>query len=66
MAIQERNFRNILKKHILKMLQYQKEYWKKRYTVRWTKLGDERTKFFLAAATECYRLNTITSLNTED
>jgi hypothetical protein len=66
MAIQERNFRNILKKHILKMLQYQKEYWKKRYTVRWTKLGDERTKFFHAAATECYRLNTITSLNTED
>ena len=48
------------------MLRYKKEYWKKRYTVRWTKLGDEGTKFFHAAATERYRLNTITSLETDD
>jgi hypothetical protein len=34
--------------------------------VRWTKLGDEGTKFFHAAATERYRLNTITSLDTDD
>jgi hypothetical protein len=34
--------------------------------VRWTKLGDESTKFFHAASTERYRLNTITSLDTED
>jgi hypothetical protein len=48
----QRNFRSILKRHILKLLQWQKEYWKKRYSVRWTKLGDESTKFFHAAATE--------------
>jgi hypothetical protein len=64
--VQERNFRNILKKHILKLLQHQKEYWKQRYTVRWTKLGDESTRFFHAAATERYRINTIPSLDIED
>jgi len=64
--IQERNFRIILRRHILTLLKYQKEYWKKRYTVRWTKFGDESTKFFHAAATERYRHNTITSLETED
>jgi len=57
---QEYNFRKILKAHILRLLRYRKEYWKKRYTVRWTKLGDEGTKFFHAAATERYRINTIT------
>jgi ABC-type Fe3+-citrate transport system substrate-binding protein len=36
----ERNFRNILKGFIQKLLQHQREYWKKRYTIRWTKLGD--------------------------
>jgi hypothetical protein len=62
----EQNFRKILKTHILKLLQSQNEYWKKRYTVRWTKLGDESTKFFHAAATEHYRINTITSLIIEE
>ena len=60
--LQEFNFRKILKKHILKLLKHQKDYWKKRYTIRWTKFGDESTKFFHAAATERYRINTITSL----
>ena len=55
-----------MKKHILKLLKHQKDYWKKRYTIRWTKFGDESTKFFHAAATERYRINTITSLETED
>ena len=64
--IQEFNFRRILKAHILRLHGYKKEYWKKRYTVRWTKLGDEGTKFFHAAATERYRINTITSLTAED
>ena len=35
--IQEYNFGAILKAHILRLLRYKKEYWKKRYTVRWTK-----------------------------
>jgi hypothetical protein len=34
--------------------------------MRWIKLGDESTKFFHAATTERYRLNTITSLIIED
>jgi hypothetical protein len=34
--------------------------------VRWTKLGDESTQKFHAAATERYRLNTITSLDADD
>ena len=44
---QEKNFRAILKRHILTLLKYQKEYWRKRYKVRWTKLGDESTNFFM-------------------
>lgn len=64
--IQEENFRKIIKQHILKLLEVQKEYWRKCYTVRWTKFGDENTKFFHAAATERFRQNTITSLETED
>jgi hypothetical protein len=63
---QEYNFRKILKKHILKVLQWQKEYWRKRYTVRWTMLADESTKFFHATATETFKINTITSLDIED
>jgi hypothetical protein len=66
LVVQERNFRRILKKHILRLLKAQKEYWKKRHTLRWTKLGDESTKLFYAAATERFRLNTITSLDTSD
>jgi hypothetical protein len=62
----EKCFRDILKKHILNQLQHQKDYWKKRYTVRWTKLEDESTNFFHAAVTERYRLNTITSLDADD
>lgn len=41
-------------------------YWKNVYTFRWTKLGDEGTKFFHAAATQRYRIDTITSLTAED
>jgi hypothetical protein len=62
----EANFRAILKNHVLHILQNQKAYWKKRNTVRWTKLGDESTKFFHAAVTERFRINTITSLDFED
>lgn len=60
--IQESNFRNILKNHIKRLLNYKNNFWRQRYTVRWVQFGDEPTKFFHAAATERYRLNTITSL----
>jgi hypothetical protein len=62
----EANFRAILKKHVLQILQNQKAYWKKRYTMRWTKLVDESTKFFHVASTERFRINTITSLDLAD
>lgn len=64
--LEEFNFRKILKEHILRLLRYQKEYWKKRYTIRWTKFGDENTSFFHEVVTERYMLNTITSLETDD
>jgi hypothetical protein len=44
--LQERNFRQIIKNRIQNLFKYQKEYWRKMYTVRWTKLGDENTSFF--------------------
>ena len=40
----ERNFRRILKNHLLRLLTYQKEYWRKRCSIRWTKFGDENTR----------------------
>ena len=61
LTIPESNFRNILKKHILRLLQYQKLYWKKRCTVRWSKFGDENTKVFQAVATKRYHNNNIAS-----
>ena len=51
LTIPESNFRNILKAHLLKMLKYQKLYWKKCCTIRWIKFGDENTNFFQAIAT---------------
>jgi hypothetical protein len=48
----EWNCRVIIKRHILRLLDYKNKYWKKRCTYRWAKLGDENTKFFHARATE--------------
>jgi hypothetical protein len=63
---QEFNFRNILKKHTLNLLERKKIFWRQRYTVRWTKLGDENTSFFHAAATERFRFNTIAGLEDQN
>lgn len=51
---QEKVLKETLKTHILKLLQFQKQYWHQRYTVKWTKLGDENTRFFHATATEIH------------
>lgn len=64
--IQEFNFRKFLKDLIARSLKYKKEYWKKRYTIRWTKFGNESTSFFHATVAERYRINTITMLKAED
>lgn len=44
----------------------QNQYWMKRCTVRWTKFGDENTKFFHRMATERRRRNSIASLQQSD
>ena len=64
--IQEANFRSIIKAQIERLLKYKNEFWRKRYRVNWVKFGEENTKFFQAAATERYRLNAITTLETEE
>jgi hypothetical protein len=62
----EWNLRRIVKEQIKKLLKCKNEYRRQRYTIRWIQLGDEPTKFFHAAATERYRRNTISILQTED
>ena len=66
LTIQERNFRRILKNHLLRLLEYQKQYWRKRCTIRWEKFGDEDPKFFKAMASERYRRNNIASLQLDN
>ena len=62
LTILESNFRNVIKKHLLALLDYQRQYWKKRCTIRWTKFGDENTKFFHSLATERHRRTSIANL----
>lgn len=59
LTIPEGNFKEILKKHLLRLLHYQKEHWKKCCTIRWIQFGVENSKFFQAVATERYRKNLI-------
>ena len=66
LTIPETNFRRILKKHVLRLLAYQKEYWRRRCTIRWVKFGDELPKIFQAMASERFRRNNIASLTTDD
>jgi mannosylglycoprotein endo-beta-mannosidase len=54
LSLPERNFRKIVHKHLQKLLKSQHNYWKKRCTIRWMKMGEENTKFFHAMATERY------------
>lgn len=62
----EFNFRKIVKLHLEELLLAECNYWRKRCTVRWIKLGEDNTKFFHAMATERFRRNTIASLKRED
>jgi hypothetical protein len=57
LTVPERNFRKILKAHIIRLLSYKHQYWKKRCTGRWIKFGDENSKFFHRIATERHRKN---------
>ena len=62
----EKNFWAILKTHLVTLLGYKQEYWKKRYTVRLFKCGGDNTKFFHSAASERYMRNSIASLKLQD
>jgi hypothetical protein len=64
--VPEKNFRKILKQHLARLLEYQNAYWKKRCTIRWTKFGDENTKFFHSIATKRHRRNYISTLTAAD
>ena len=66
LTVPESNFRRIIQGHLLKLLDFQKQYWKKRCTIRWTKFGDENSKFFQSVATDRYRRNFIASLPNSD
>jgi hypothetical protein len=64
--ITEWNFRNIVKKRLQHLLLCKQDYWRKRCTARWARLGDENITFFHSMATIRYRKNTISSLTRED
>lgn len=66
LTVPEANFRKILKNHLLKLLDYKRIYWQKRYTVGRFQVGDGNTNFFHTVATERFRRNSIASLKTED
>jgi hypothetical protein len=66
MHITEWNFRNIIKERLHQLLLCKQEYWRKRCTARWARLGDENRAFFHSMATIRYRKNTISSLSRED
>lgn len=54
LTTQESNFRRILKAHLLQLLNFQKQHWRKRCTVRVIRFGEENTKFSHQMATEQY------------
>jgi hypothetical protein len=64
--ITEWNFRDIIKERLQHLLLCRQEYWKKRCTQRWAKLGDENTAFFHSMATVRFINNSIASLTRDD
>ena len=51
-----------MKLHLEELLLAQCNYWRKRCTIRWIKVGEDNTKFFHAMATQKFRRNAIASL----
>lgn len=62
----EANFSEIIKAHLLRLLKFQNEYWRKRCMIRYIKFREENTKLFHALTTERYRENSIASLKLSD
>lgn len=66
MSIEEWNFRDLLKDHLISLLEQQRVYWKQRDAIKWIKLRDAGTSFFHAAATIRHRGNLISELMTRE
>jgi hypothetical protein len=66
LSLEEWNFRIVLRKKLLYMLELQKIYWRQRANIRWVQLGDATTKFFHAHATIRMRANSIKQLQKSD
>jgi hypothetical protein len=66
LTVMEFNFRKLVKIHLEGLLLAECNYWRKRCTIRWIKLGEDNTKKFHAKATERFRRNSISSLIAED
>jgi hypothetical protein len=64
--ITEFNFRQIVKLHLDNLLLIECNYWRKRCTIRWVKVGEDNTKFFHAMATQRHRRNAISMLTAVD
>jgi nitroimidazol reductase NimA-like FMN-containing flavoprotein (pyridoxamine 5'-phosphate oxidase superfamily) len=62
LSLEESNLRDILKDHVITLLQNQKAYWKQRGKIKWVKLGDANTRFFHTKATINYSHNYISML----
>jgi hypothetical protein len=65
LSLMEKNFRKIIKKHLTKLLEAKRIYWRKRANIRWAKLGNENTNFFHTIATRNYGHNLIAVLKNE-
>jgi hypothetical protein len=62
----EWNLRDLLKSHVICLLQDQKAYWKQRGNIKCVKLGDANTRFFHTKATINYRHNYIAMLQEKE
>jgi hypothetical protein len=62
----EWNLRDILRSHVLELIQNQRIYWKQTGKIKWVKLGNENTKFFHTKATINFRQNHIATLQNEE
>jgi exonuclease III len=66
LSTKEGNLRDMLKSHVLTLLQNQRVYWKQRGKIKWVNLGSENTKFFHTKATINYRHNFIGMISNDD
>jgi hypothetical protein len=64
--LEEWNLRDLIKSHIISLLQNQRVYWKQRGKIKWVKLGNKNTRFFHSKATINYKHNYINMLSTDD